>query len=150
MNKNLIAASFLALAISSASAFEVGVQVGRDFSGDNRNYGGVTVGQTVGAVSVSAGYQRTAVGDNNQNRWSLVGGYDLLKVGPVQITPTVGAAYLNNQTGSNGLAMTFGAEATMPIAKNIEGVIDYTYQMGQSRVSQYDGGRVGAGLRFNF
>jgi hypothetical protein len=150
MKNTLIAASFLALAISSASAFEVGVQVGRDFAGDNRNYGGVTVGQNVGPVSVSAGYQRTAVGDNNQNRWSLVGGYDLLKVSSVQITPTVGVAYLNNQTGSNGLAMTFGAEVSMPITKNLEGVVDYTYQMGQSRVNQYNGGRVGAGVRFNF
>ena len=150
MKKTLIAASFLALAISSASALEVGVQIGRDFAGDNRNYGGVTVGQSIGTMTVSAGYQRTAVGDNNQNRWSLVGGYDLLNVRSVRVTPTVGVAYLNNQKANNGLAVTVGAEASVTLAKNLEGVVDYTYQMGQSKVKQYDGSRVGAGVRFNF
>jgi hypothetical protein len=149
MKKTLIATT-LFLAASIASAFELGVQFGRDFGDANRNYGGVVVGKSMGPLVVSAGYHRTAVSDNNQNRWSIVGGYDLLKVGPAQVTPTVGAAYLNNQASSNGLAATAGVEASMPLFKNLEGVVDYTYQMGQSRVSQFDGSRVSAGLRYTF
>jgi hypothetical protein len=149
MKKTLIATT-LFLAAGMASAFELGVQVGRDFGDTNRNYGGVVVGKALGPLVVSAGYHRTAVSNNDQNRWSIVGGYDLVKVGPVQVTPTVGAAYLNNQSSSNGLAATAGVEASMPLFKNLEGVIDYTYQMGQSRVSQFDGSRVSAGLRYTF
>lgn len=148
MKKTLIATT-LALAVTAASALEVGVQVGRDFSTPNRNYGGLTVGQSVGPVTLTAGYHRTATA-NDQNRWSLVGGYDLVKVGPVQITPTVGAAYLSNKSMSNGLAMTVGAEASMPLTKNLEGVVDYSYQMGQTRVNQFNGSRVTAGLRYSF
>jgi hypothetical protein len=136
----------------SASALEVGVQVGNDFSDTNRMYGGVTVSESRGPVSLTVGYNRTTVGSNNQNRWSLVGGYDFVKFGKVQITPTVGGAYLANRSSNNGFAMTVGAEASTPISfvKNLTGVVDYTYQMGQDRVNQFDGSRVSVGLRYKF
>jgi opacity protein-like surface antigen len=148
--KKILITAVIAMAATTASAFEVGVQVGRDFGDTNRNFGGLTVGQSLGPVTLSAGYHRTSVTANDQNRWSVVGGYDLLKVGPVQLTPTVGAAYLSNKTTSNGLVMTVGVEASMPLYKSLEGVVDYTYQIGQSRVSQFDGNRVSAGLRYKF
>jgi hypothetical protein len=44
MKKTLIATT-LFLAAGMASAFELGVQVGRDFGDTNRNYGGVVVGK---------------------------------------------------------------------------------------------------------
>lgn len=148
--KKILITAVIAMAATTASAFEVGVQVGRDFGDTNRNFGGLTVGQSLGPVTLSAGYHRTSVTANDQNRWSVVGGYDLVKVGPVQFAPTVGAAYLNNKTTSNGLAMTVGVEASVPVSKSLEGVVDYTYQIGQSRVNQFDGSRVTAGLRYKF
>ena len=148
--KKLIAISALSLTVLSASALEVGLMAGRDFSDTNRNFGGVTVGQSFGSTTVSLGYHRTSVTANDQNRFSVVGGYDLLSVGPVTVTPTVGAAYLSNSASANGMAMTVGVEMSMPIYKKVEGVIDYSYQFGQSRVNASDGNRVSAGLRYKF
>ena len=150
--KKVLIGTVLSIAMMSASAFEVGVKVGRDFSDVNRNYGGITISDSVGPVSVSLGFDRSYVGENDQNRWSLVGGYDLVKIGNVKVTPTVGGAYLSNQSSDNGYAMTVGTEVSAPISfvKNLTGVVDYTYQVGQSRVNQFDGSRVSVGLRYKF
>jgi opacity protein-like surface antigen len=150
--KKILIASLLTMAVTSVAALELGVSAGRDFSETNRNYAGVSLRNSYGPVSAELGYQRTSVTDNNQDRWSLVGGYDLVKVGPVQLTPTVGGVYLNNRTTSDGYAMTAGLEASMPIpaVKNLTGVIDYSYQMGQERVNQFNGSRVSVGLRYKF
>lgn len=148
--KKLFAITALSLTVMSASALEVGLLGGREFSDNTRNYGGVTVGQSAGPVTVSLGYHRTSVGANDQNRFSLVGGYDLASVGPVTITPTAGLAYLSNKTSPNGLAMTVGVEMSMPVYQKLEGVVDWTHQIGQSRVNDSNGNRVSAGLRYKF
>lgn len=148
--KKLFAITALSLTVMSASALEVGIVAGRDFSDNTRNYGGVTVGQSVGPVTVSLGYHRTSISANDQNRFSVVGGYDLMTVGPVTVTPTAGLAYLSNKTSANGLAMTVGVEMSMPVYKKLEGVVDWTYQVGQSRVNDSNGNRVSAGLRYKF
>lgn len=148
--KKLFAISALSLSVMTASALEVGVMGGRDFSDTARNFGGVTVGQNVGPVTLSLGYHRTSVTANDQNRFSVVGGYDLMKVGPVTVTPTLGVAYLSNRRSDNGLAMTAGVEMSVPVVKNLEGVVDWSYQVGQSRVNDSNGNRVSAGLRYKF
>lgn len=149
MKKTLIATT-LALAVTAASALEVGVQAGRDFSSPNRNYGGVTLGHSVGPTSVTLGFNRTAVSADDQNRWSVVAGYDLLKVGPMTVTPTVGLAYLHNQNSANGMAMTAGVEASVPVMDRVRAVVDWTHQIGQSRVNASNGNRVTAGIRYTF
>jgi hypothetical protein len=149
MKKTLIATT-LALAVTAASALEVGVQMGRDFSSPNRNYGGVTLGHAIGPASLTLGYDRTAVTGNDQNRWSLVAGYDLMRVGPVTVTPMLGAAFLDNQTGSDGLAMTAGVGASVPVTNRIRAVVDWTYQVGQNRVNANNGNRITAGVRYTF
>ncbi len=148
--KKVITTAILALSVAAASAFEVGVTAGNDFSGTNRMYGGVTVGKSLGPLTGTLGYQRSAVSANNQNRFSLVGGYDVLNVWNVTVTPTVGVAYVNNSASSNGLAVTAGAELSMPVMKRVDAVVDYTYQIGQSRVSANDGSRLSLGLRYTF
>ena len=147
--KKLIVCTLLGLAAVSASALELTVSAGRDFADINRGFGGITVGQSVGAATMSLGYQRTAVGTNDQNRFSLVGGYDVAKVGPVMITPMVGLAYVANKTSDNGVALTAGVELSMPVYKKVEAVLDYSYQLGQSRISS-NGGRLAVGVRYPF
>jgi hypothetical protein len=149
MKKTLIATT-LALAVTAASALEVGVQMGRDFSSPNRNYGGVTLGHAVGPASVTLGYDRTTVSGNDQTRWSLVAGYDLMKIGPVTVTPLLGGAFLDNQTGSDGLAMTAGVGASMPVTDRIRAVVDWSHQLGQSRVNASNGNRISVGIRYLF
>jgi hypothetical protein len=148
--KKILVGSVIALSALSAAALDFGVQAGRDYAGSNRNFAGLTVGNTMGSLSVTAGFQRTAVTNNDQNRWSLIAGYDLAKVGPVTVTSVVGVAFLDNQSSANGMAVTGGVAASMPITKNVSGVVDYSYQAGQSRVNQFNGGRVTTGLRYKF
>ena len=149
--KKIAIASLIALAATAASALEVGVTATRDYSGEpNRNGAGLTVGQKFGAVGVTAGFERFTKGTNDQDRYSLVAGYDVAKVGPVTVTPKVGVAYLNNQVGENGYAMTVGVGASMPVTKQVSVGLDVARQYGQERVQAFDGNRVTVGVKYAF
>ena len=147
-------ASILALAAVSASAVELGVVATRgDTTGDTRNYAGVTLGESFGKLNATAGFERSTVGtQGNQNRWSLVGGYDIAKVGPVTITPKLGYAYLDNQASGvqSGSAGTIGVGFSVPVAQKVTVGLDYAYQKGQDRVSQFDGNRVSVSAKYAF
>ncbi len=148
--KKIAIASLLALAATAASAAEIGVTGTRDYSGTDRNFTGVTLGQSFGKLGVTAGFERSTVTNNDQDRFSVVAGYDVAKVGPVTVTPKIGAAYLNNQTGADGYAMTVGLGASVPVTKKVSVGLDVARQYGQDRVSQFDGTRVTAGVRYKF
>ena len=143
-----VALSTLAL---SASAVEVGVNGTRDYSGTSDRTGyGVTLGQKFGAVGVEAGYDRFTQSTNDQNRYSLVASYDVTKIGPVTIAVKGGVAYLDNQTVTNGYAVTAGVGASVPVVKNLAATVDYRRQEGQSRVNAFDGNQVAVGLKYSF
>lgn len=143
--KKLLAITTLAVAATSASALDLTVLAGRSFGDTHVNDVGVAVSQSVGSASVGLGYNRTAGGD--QNRFSLVGGYNLAKLGPVAVTPTVGVSYLHNKHTDNGMAVSAGVGFSMPVYKKVELVLDYSYQLGQKRVSQSDGNNLALGVR---
>ena len=149
--KKIAIASIIALAAVSASALELGVSATRDYSGaENRNGGGISLGQQYGKVGITAGFDRFTKGANDQDRYSLVAGYDVARVGAVTLTPKVGVAYLNNQTGSDGYAMTVGAGASLPLTKQVTLGLDVARQYGQDRVQSSDGNTVTVGLRYKF
>ena len=143
---------FVALLTASlgASALEVGVTGTRDYSGTDRNGMGITIGQKTGAVGVTAGFERFTEGPNDQDRYSLVVGYDVAKLGAVTITPKVGVAYLNNQITADGYAMTVGVGASVPVTKQVSVGLDFARQYGQDRVSQFDGNRLTAAVKYSF
>lgn len=148
--KKALLATALVLAATAASAVEVGVTATRDYSGDNRNFGGVTIGQKYGTVGVTAGFERSTVGANDQNRYSLVGSYDVAKLGQITVAPRVGVAYLSNQTSADGYALTVGLGATAPITKQVSLGVAVDRQYGQDRVNQFDGNRVTVGAKYSF
>ena len=149
--KKFAIASIIALAATAASAVEVGVIGTRDYSGaENRNSAGITLGQSFGKVGVTAGFERFTKGTNDQDRYSLVAGYDVAKLGAVTVTPKVGVAYLNNQVGENGYAMTVGVGASLPVTKQVSVTADVARQYGQDRVNQFDGNHVTVGLKYRF
>jgi opacity protein-like surface antigen len=149
--KKFAIASLIAMAATASSALEVGVNTTRDYSGvQNRNGSGITVGEQFGQVGVTAGFERATLGANDQDRFSLVAGYNVAKLGLVTITPKLGAAYLNNQTGADGYAMTVGIGASMPVTKSVAFTVDAARQYGQDRVNAFDGNRVTAGLKYKF
>jgi len=151
MKKLAIAtATVLAMIATSVSALEVGVTGTRDYSGSDRNFGGITVGENFGRFGVTLGAERSTVGDNDQNRFSLVSGYDVVNFGPVVVTPRLGVAYLDNQTSSDGYAATVGVEASTLITKQVRASLAVDRQYGQDRVNQFDGNRVTVGLKYRF
>ena len=148
--KKILFATLATLAFS-ASAVEVGVTGTRDYSGTSDRTGyGITLGQKFGAVGVEAGYDRFTQSTNDQDRYSLVASYDVTKIGPVTIAVKGGVAYLNNQTVSNGYAVTAGVGASVPVVKNLAATVDYRRQEGQNRVSAFDGNQVAVGLKYSF
>ena len=148
--KKIAIASLIALAATTASALEVGVTTTREYIGTNSNGAGITVGEKFGKVGVTAGFERFTAGTNDQDRYSLVAGYDVAQIGTATVAVKTGAAYLNNQTGSNGYAMTIGAGVSVPVTKQVSIGLDVARQYGQDRVSQFDGNRVTAGVNYRF
>lgn len=147
--KKLAIASLLAVAATSASAVEVGVTGAYDYAGDDRAAAGLTVSQPVGPVTLTAGFDRATTGVA-QNRWSVLAGYNLAKVGPVTLTAKAGGAYLDNASGADGFAWVVGAGASVPVTKKVAATVDVTRQYGQERVSALDGNRVTVGLKYSF
>ena len=149
--KKIAIASIIALAATAASALEMGASVTRDYSGEpNRNGAGVSLTQRYGNVGVTAGFDRFTKGANDQDRYSVVAGYDVTKFGAVTATPKLGVAYLNNQVGENGYAMTVGLGLSAPITKTVSVGVDFARQYGQDRVKSSDGNTVAVGLSYKF
>lgn len=149
--KKLAIASVIALAATAASALELGVTATRDYSGvENRNGAGLSLTQRYGAVGVTAAFDRFTKGENDQDRYSVVAGYDVTKVGAFTVTPKLGVAYLNNQVGQDGYAMTVGAGVSAPISKRVTLGLDVARQYGQDRVKASDGNTVAVGLTYKF
>lgn len=149
--KKFAIASIIALAATAASALDVGVTTTADYSGADKSTGyGLTVGKQAGALSVTGGFDRFTRGSNDQDRYSVVAGYDVAKFGSVTITPKLGVAYLNNQTSRDGYAMTVGVGASVPVTKKIAFTVDTARQYGQDRVQASDGNTVTAGLQLKF
>ena len=148
--KKILIATAVALAATAATAGEFGVIATRDYAGVDRNGTGITFGEKFGRVGVTAGFERFTTGTNDQDRLSLVAGYDVAKVGAITVTPKVGVAHLNNQSGADGYAMTVGIGASLPLNKKVSLTADVARQYGQDRVQSFDGDRVTVGLKYNF
>jgi outer membrane autotransporter protein len=147
--KKFVIATVIAAAATAASAAEFGVTGTHDVNAD-RNSVGVTVGNKYGALGVTAGFDRTTVGDSDQNRYSLVASYDVAKLGPFTFDVRGGVGYLDNHNGPDGYVGLVGAGASVPVTKTVSVVADVTRQYGQTRVDQFDGNRVTVGVKYKF
>ena len=147
--KKIVIASAIALAATAASAVEVGVTGTHDVNA-NRNSVGVTVGNKYGPVGVTAGFDRTTAGDVDQNRYSLVGSYDVVKLGTATVDVRAGLGYVDNSGGPDGYVKLVGVGVTVPVTKTVSAVTDVTRQYGQDRVEQHDGNRITVGVKYKF
>ena len=149
MKLKLTLVAALLAASGIASAIEVGINAGRSFA-DDRNSTGITIGQKTGAVGIEAGFDAFRSGVD-QNRWSLIGSYDVTKVAGATVAVKAGGAWLDNKgTTSDGYTALVGAGASYPLSKQLALTADYKYQIGQKRVDQFNGGNVTAGLKYSF
>lgn len=150
MKLKLAFATALLAVTSIASAVEVGINAGRSFAGTDRNSTGITIGQKTGSVGLEAGFDAFRNG-TDQNRWSLIGSYDVTKIAGATVAVKAGGAWLDNQgSTSDGFAGLVGAGVSYPLTKQLALTADYKYQVGQKRVNQFDGGNIAAGLKFSF
>ena len=142
MKKVLIIAALLAS--FNASAVEIGVN-GGVITGDAGGLAAVTIGEKFGKFGVEAGYGQAWLDSSTQNRWTLVGSYDLYTAEKFVVAGKVGYSYLNNQN-----AVTLGVGVTVPFNKNWAGTVDYAYQMAESGVTQFNGNVITAGIKYKF
>ena len=147
MKKVLIIAALLAS--FNASAVEIGVN-GGVITGDAGGLAAVTIGEKFGKFGVEAGYGQAWLDSSTQNRWTLVGSYDLYTADKFVVAGKVGYAYLNNQNAVSGSAATLGVGVTVPFNKNWSGTVDYAYQMAESGVTQFNGNVITAGIKYKF
>jgi opacity protein-like surface antigen len=149
--KKIAIATVLALAAVSASAVEIGVNGSYDFGGSNDRPGaGITVGQKYDKFGITAGFDRYTKG-TDQNKWSLVGSYDVATVAGATVAVKAGAAYIDNAgKTADGYAALVGAGVSYPLTKTVALTADYRYQAGQSRVNSFDGSTVAFGAKYSF
>ena len=146
-----ILATLLAVTAFSAGAVDVGLLGEHDFNGAQHANGvGLTLGQNFGKFNVTAEYDRDNFTKNSQNRYDLLVGYNVASLGFVTVTANVGGAFLQNHGTPNGYAALVGAEATLPLSKNLKAVVDVRHQFGQERVRAYNDNNLAAGLRYSF
>jgi outer membrane autotransporter protein len=149
--KKLAIASVLALAAMSANAVEVGVNGTYSWGGPiDRPGAGFTIGEKFGKMGVTAGFNR-ATKNVDQDKYSLVGSYDVATIAKTTVAVKAGATYISN-TGNvaDGYAALVGVGAGYPITKAVSLTADYRYQIGQSRVSQFDSNTVAFGVKYSF
>lgn len=146
--KKLVISAILTFAAGSASALEVGVTGQRNYTTD-LNAVGVTVGQSFKRLDLTAGFDRTTK-DSKVDRWSLVGGLDVLKLSDARVVVKAGAAHVNAKDGPSGLAGVAGVGLKLPLDKKLTATVDVMRQWGEPAVKTFDGTVVALGVKYKF
>ena len=130
--------------------------------GQNRDEYGITIGEKYGKFGITAGVATSTGGSpitvptdgpykgNIQDRFSIVGSYDMFNLGSTTFAVKAGAVYLNNQREDSGYALTLGAGVSYPITKRVFLTADYARQYGQKQVEKFDGDRLSVGIKYAF
>jgi outer membrane autotransporter protein len=147
MKKIILVAALMAAV--SAQAVELGINASRDTANSDRSGYGLTVGQKFDKVGITAGFDKYTTG-TELSKYTLVGSYDVTKIGAATIAVKGGVAYLDQKNTTDGYAALVGVGVSYPLSKQVALTADYRYQAGQSRVSSLDGGTIAAGLKYAF
>jgi len=145
--RKMTVAAALATAVGSASAWEVGVVGGGVTGANDGGLAGVTVGQKVNRFGVEAGFAQAWLSRGDQNRWTVVGSYDVVKTPNFTVAGKVGYAYLD-QTGLSGSAGLVGVGVEVPLTKQFSLTADYAYQFASQSVNNTS--VVTGGIKFKF
>lgn len=145
MKKFLVAAfAFIAVA---ASAADVTVSSVRDINTDR--YGSrveLSAGKlgfitpTISVTDVGAVYTRYGVG----------GVAEVAKLGPVAITANLSGVYQNSVNADNGAGLVYGVKAGLPLTKSLSATVGVERFTGDTRVANFNGNAVTAGLTWKF
>lgn len=148
MKKTLIALSTV-LAMSSASALDIGAGYTRNVSNDVNGYG-INVGQTWKQLSLTAGATRFDVAGGSHDEVSLIAGYRLLKVMGISVEGQLGATYVTSDVAKDGLVSVLGLGVSMPVTKTVAVTANVRRNIGIDSMKVHDGTTAGLGLRYSF
>lgn len=146
--KKLVIGTLLAVAATSASALEVGVVGNRNYDTD-LNAVGVTIGHSFKRLDLAAGFDRTTK-DSKVDRWTLVGGVDVLKFGDAKVALKAGVAHLDAKAGPSGTAGVAGLGMKLPLNRKFTATVDVMHQWGETAVKAHDGNLVMLGVKYKF
>lgn len=153
MKKTLLA-TLLATFVLSTSAVEVGVFGAEDVSHQdsllNHSLYGASVGEHFGPLSATVDFAHLKQVSANQNRSSLVVGYDVVTLGNVTVTPKVGGTFVDNEVAQSGYALRAGVGASVPLASKVFATADFYRLQGDSRIATQTGNTVTAGIKVSF
>jgi opacity protein-like surface antigen len=155
--KKFAIATLLVVAAATAGAVEVGVIGGETFRTNDHtnNTAGLTIGEKFGKVGVAfeADHNFAKKAATNADRYSLIGSYDVAKVGKADIAVKAGVDYLSQRSGSTlpaGYGLLAGVGATVPVTSKVSVTADYRYDAGQERVKSQNGNQVLVGVKYSF
>lgn len=145
--KKTISALIVAASITSAYAADVGFSVGRDRTSD-KEYGAVSIGTSINTFRLEAEVGRVV--DTGTSIGASIG--KEFKVGPITVTPHVGAAYIEatEKTVKSGSVVTSGLGASYPITKQVSFTVDFSRMWDIQDRTNFQGNLVTAGLRTSF
>jgi len=151
--KKIALATLLAVAAATAGAVEIGVVGLSDIPTGSKHTtdgGGITVGEHFGAFSLTAEADRQT--KTNLDRYSLIGGYDVTKLGSATLTAKAGVSYLDAKSINEGnrYVGTAGVGLSIPVTSKVSATVDYRYQEGGSTVKAYNGNIVSVGAKYAF
>lgn len=147
MIRKMAIAVALTAAATTASAVEVGLVGGGATGSNDGGLAGLTIGQKWGKVGLTAGYAQAWLQQGDQNRWTLVGSYDVYQSKSFVVSGKVGYAYLN-QSRNEGSAGLVGVGVEVPVSKSISLTADYAYQFAQN--SQNNANVLTGGVKYRF
>ena len=153
--KKLVLLATMMAAFGVASAVEVGVNGSIDnYNKKDREGYGLTVGQHFGKFSVTAEADRDIKRD--LDKFSAIGGYDVLTFGKATLAAKAGVGYLDREAKNQAFApkdryvAEVGAGLSVPVTKAVALTVDYRYQDGRDAAKKLDGNTVAVGAKFSF
>jgi opacity protein-like surface antigen len=149
MKKTLLAIAMLAT-LGVAQAMDLTIIGGRDYAVPHSNDYGIGLGQQMGKYSITGEIESVKHIGMKENRYDLIGGYDLYKFKGNTLTAKVGGAYIRVEGVKSGYAGSAGLGLTIPVAKNVALTADYRYQQTQKRIDTFTGNSVTAGIKISF
>jgi len=145
--KKIAIATLLALSVGSAHALELGVTTSHAPKMD-KNGMGLSLGLVkVGPLHTTAAWEKF---EGQQDRYSVVAALPLTKVEKLHLSLKAGGVWLHNQHQVNGYAAVAGVGLDLPLSKKMTVGVDATRQWGETKVSNFDGNKVTASLKFKF
>ena len=145
--KKIIIATALVAAMGIASALEVGVSEVRDYHLHANGSRISLATSAIGSLTPQASITHVA---KQFNQYAIGADYAVTKFGPVALAVTAAGVFQDTTPGakrSDGYALSYGAKATVELAKNVSVVAGVERLSTQHRISAFAGNSAVVGVQ---